>query len=72
VKGALLVPRGSVQGEARLREPLGAIAQKVVLSGADLRGANLFRADLSKARGDDDTDMTDAHVVQVRRIRRRS
>jgi uncharacterized protein YjbI with pentapeptide repeats len=41
------------------------VLQKARLYGADFRGANLFRADLSKVRGDDATTFEDAYLAQI-------
>ncbi len=43
-----------------------AVLQKAQLHGADFRGANLFRADMAKVRGDKDTNFRDAYLVQIR------
>jgi uncharacterized protein YjbI with pentapeptide repeats len=45
---------------------MSAVLQKTKLHGADLRGANLFRADLAKVRGDKTTRFDDAYLVQIR------
>lgn len=44
------------------------IFQKALVSGTDLRGVNLFRADMAKVRGDDQTNLKDAYLVQVRTV----
>lgn len=70
--------RGAVMVRTRLDEAnlvstilIEGILQKASLRGTDLRGANLFRADMAFAVGDDRTSMTGAHVHQARTLRRR-
>lgn len=57
--------RGADVRGADMRE---VIFQKALVSGTDLRGVNLFRADMAKVRGDDKTDLKDAYLVQVRTV----
>ncbi len=38
---------------------------KALIHGADFRGANLFRADLSKVKGDTATNFKDAYLAQI-------
>lgn len=46
---------------------INAVLQKAMVHGADFRGSNLFRADLSKMVGDPKTNFTDAYLVQITR-----
>ncbi|WP_145500906.1 pentapeptide repeat-containing protein, partial [Yersinia bercovieri] len=45
---------------------ISAIMQKSILSGADLRGANLFRADISQSRFDDITNWDGAYTESTK------
>ncbi len=48
-----------------------ALLQKADLKGADFSGANLFRADLARVRGDKASRFEDANMDQIRFVRRR-
>lgn len=52
--------------DARSSNFMYAVLQKAKLHGADFRGANLFRADMAKVRGDKETNLKDAYLVQIR------
>jgi uncharacterized protein YjbI with pentapeptide repeats len=45
---------------------MDALMSKAKMAGADFRAANLYRADLLRARGDDKTRFTGANVALVR------
>jgi uncharacterized protein YjbI with pentapeptide repeats len=49
---------------------MDALASKASVAGANFRGANLFRADLSRVRGDERTCFDDALVNHVRLLPR--
>jgi len=44
---------------------MNALMMKAIICGTDFRGANLFRADLSKVRGDKATNFKDAYLKQI-------
>jgi len=45
-----------------------AIMQKARVGGANFQGANLFRADMLRVRGDNDTRLRGAFVKRVRSV----
>ncbi|CAI0828798.1 Type III effector pipB2 [Serratia entomophila] len=49
---------------------IGAIMQKCILSGADLRGANLFRCDLAQSRVDATTRLESSYTQRVKTLPR--
>ncbi|WP_273974939.1 pentapeptide repeat-containing protein, partial [Serratia ureilytica] len=49
---------------------VSAVMQKSLFSGADLRGANLFRADLSQSRIDGSTKIDGAYTRQTKTLPR--
>ena len=50
---------------------MGGILQKAKIQGADFTGSNLFRADLAKVIGDENTTLNQANIEQVRFVRRK-
>jgi len=48
------------------------VLSKAILLGADLGGASLFRADLSRVRVDGTTNIDRANLTQARVYRRRA
>ena len=63
---SLFVRTSFRNADARSSSFMYAVLQKAKLHGADFRGANLFRADMAKVRGDKDTNFKDAYLVQIR------
>jgi hypothetical protein len=52
---------------SRRRKKAATVGQtKALLHGADLRGANLYQADMAMAVGDENTHLDDAMIVRVR------
>lgn len=54
---------------ARKMDLMNACFQKAIVRGADFRGANCFRADFSRAIGDDKTDFSGAYIKETRMAR---
>ncbi len=63
---SLFVRTSFRNADARSSSFMYAVLQKAKLHGADFRGANLFRADMAKVRGDKETNLKDAYLVQIR------
>ncbi|MEO5729246.1 MAG: pentapeptide repeat-containing protein, partial [Byssovorax sp.] len=63
---SLFVRTSFRNADARSSNFMYAVLQKAKLHGADFRGANLFRADMAKVRGDKETNLKDAYLVQIR------
>ncbi|MEZ4296538.1 MAG: DUF2169 domain-containing protein [Polyangiaceae bacterium] len=68
MRGGMFVRTGLVEASLRGADMMDAIASKTRIAGADFTGANLYRADLSRAVRDGRTSFAEAKVERVRTL----